>query len=205
MGIMEKNEKVLYIIAGANGSGKSTLAKTLLAERQLEFLNADEIAKEIAPNAINSVPVTAGKEYFKRLYRFFELNKSFAVESTLSGNNIIKIIDRAKEQNYKVIIAYSFLQNCTACIERVEKRVKNGGHNVPEEDIVRRYYKSVVNFWDKYRFMADEWNLFYNGYEYGALMVSFGFKKDNIVIIDEEMHSNFIRAYKFAKEKVNDI
>lgn len=200
MGIMEKNEKVLYIIAGANGSGKSTLAKTLLAERQLEFLNADEIAKEIAPNAINSVPITAGKEYFKRLYCFFELNKSFAVESTLSGNNIIKIIDRAKEQNYKVIIAYSFLQNCTACIERVKIRVENGGHNVPKEDIVRRYYKSVVNFWDKYRFIADEWSIFYNGCEYTPMIVSYGIQ-DSFNVINQEIQDKFYNEYKIAKEK----
>lgn len=200
---MKKNEKVLYIIAGANGSGKSTLAKTLLAEKQLEFLNADEIAKEIAPNAINSVPITAGKEYFKRLYRFFELNKSFAVESTLSGNNIIKIIDRAKEQNYKVIIAYSFLSNCMTCIERVEKRVKNGGHNVPKEDIVRRYYKSIVNFWDKYRFIADRWNLFYNGFDYTPIMISYGLK-NSFFVVNHQMQEDFNSVYNQAKGEARD-
>jgi len=144
---MQNKDKLLYIIAGANGSGKSTLAEVLLKEKELEFLNADEIAKEIAPNAINSVPVSAGKEYFKRLAEFFENNKSFAVESTLSGNNIVRIINQARKQNYKIILVYSFLQNCTNCIERVKFRVKNGGHNVPEEDIIRRYYKSIINFW----------------------------------------------------------
>ena len=52
--------KVLYIISGANGSGKSTLAEVLLKEKQLKFLNADEIAKEISPNAIDKVPILAG-------------------------------------------------------------------------------------------------------------------------------------------------
>jgi predicted ABC-type ATPase len=64
---MQDDHKLLYIIAGANGSGKSTLANVLLKEKNLEFLNADEIAKEIAPDAINSVPISAGKLYFKRL------------------------------------------------------------------------------------------------------------------------------------------
>ena len=62
-----KDNKLLYIIAGANGSGKSTLAEVLLKEKKLEFLNADEIAKQIAPDAINSVPISAGKIYFQRL------------------------------------------------------------------------------------------------------------------------------------------
>ena len=179
---MANNDKILYIIAGANGSGKSTLAKVLLKEKNLEFLNADEIAKEICPNAINSVPVSAGKEYFKRLNLFLKLNKSFAVESTLSGNNIARIIEKARKQDYKIILLYSFLQNSTACIERVEKRVRNGGHNVPREDIVRRYYKSIIKFWDKYRYLVDEWNLFYNGYDYAPIIVSFGsFDKINAI------------------------
>ncbi len=166
----------LYIIAGANGSGKSTFAEVLLKEKKLEFLNADEIAKEISPDAINSVPISAGKEYFKRLNAFFRLNKSFAIETTLSGNNIVRIINKAEQQNYKITLVYSFLQNCTTCIARVKQRVENGGHDVPEEDIIRRYYKSIVKFWDKYRFMVDKWTLFYNGYDYAPMIVSFGVK-----------------------------
>lgn len=195
--------KTLYIIAGANGSGKSTLAEVLLKEKNLEFLNADEIAKEIAPEAINSVPISAGKIYFKRLDEYFKNNKSFAVESTLSGNNIARIIKKARMQNYKIILIYSFLQNCTTCIERVQKRVKNGGHNVPEEDIIRRYYKSVIKFWDEYRFIVDEWTLFYNGYDYAPVIVAFG-TMDNFYIINKEMQNNFNSILKLAKEEIND-
>lgn len=197
------NKKLLYIIAGANGSGKSTLAEVLLKEKNLEFLNADEIAKEISPNAINSVPIKAGKEYFKRLKMFFDDNKSFAVESTLSGNNIVKIINTARAKNYKIILVYSFLQNCTTCIERVKKRVENGGHNVPETDIIRRYYKSIVKFWDKYRLLVDEWTMFYNGYDYAPIIASFGTNED-FTIINKEMQMNFDRIYKLAKEEIND-
>lgn len=198
-----KNNKLLYIIAGANGSGKSTLAEVLLKEKNLEFLNADEIAKEIAPDAINSVPISAGKIYFQRLDEYFRNNKSFAVESTLSGNNIVRIINKAQKQNYKIILVYSFLQNCTTCIERVKKRVENGGHNVPEEDIIRRYYKSVVKFWNKYRLIVDEWTMFYNGYDYAPVIVSFG-EKDNFDIINKEMQHNFESILKLAKEEIND-
>ena len=198
---MKLNEKQLYIIAGANGSGKSTLAEVLLPVKKLEFLNADEIAKEIAPNAINSVPISAGKVYFERLNEFFKNEKSFAVESTLSGNNIVRIINKAKSQNYKIVLVYSFLDNCTNCIERVKKRVKNGGHNVPEEDIIRRYYKSIIKFWDEYRLLVDEWSLFYNGYDYAPTIVSYG-KTKYCVIINEEAQENFNRIYRFSKEKI---
>lgn len=199
---MHYKDKVLYIIAGANGSGKSTLAEVLLKEKNLAFLNADEIAKEIAPNAINSVPISAGKEYFKRLAEFFKENLSFAVESTLSGNNITRIINKAESQNYKTILVYSFLQSCTACIKRVKTRVKNGGHDVPEEDIIRRYYKSLVKFWDKYRLQVDDWTLFYNGYDYAPVVVSFG-KKDKYDIINKEKQELFYNIYKIAKDEIH--
>ncbi len=199
---MHYKDKVLYIIAGANGSGKSTLAEVLLKEKNLAFLNADEIAKEIAPNAINSVPISAGKEYFKRLAEFFKENLSFAVESTLSGNNITRIINKAESQNYKTILVYSFLQSCTACIKRVKTRVKNGGHDVPEEDIIRRYYKSLVKFWDEYRLQVDDWTLFYNGYDYAPVVVSFG-KKDKYDIINKEKQELFYNIYKIAKDEIH--
>lgn len=95
-------------------------------EKQLKFLNADEIAKEISPDAINKVPISAGKIYFQRLQEILNSNKSFAVESTLSGNNIIKIIEKAKQKNYRIVLVYSFLQNCATCIARVKNRVKMG-------------------------------------------------------------------------------
>lgn len=200
---MNGNSKLLYIIAGANGSGKSTLAEVLLKEKNLDFLNADEIAKEISPNAINKVPISAGKVYFKRLEQYFINNISFAVESTLSGNNIIRIIEKAKKQNYKIILVYSFLPNCTLCIERVQKRAQNGGHNVPEEDIIRRYYKSILNFWTKYRNMTDEWTLFYNGYDYAPSIVSFG-QEENYDIINKELQNKFESIFNFAKEKIEN-
>jgi len=197
---MNKDRKLLYIIAGANGSGKSTLASMLLKEESLEFLNADEIAKEISPNSIDSVPISAGKEYFKRLDTFFNLNKSFAVESTLSGNNIKRIIEKAKLKNYKIILVYSFLQNCAVCIKRVKNRVKNGGHNVPETDIIRRYYKSIFKFWNEYRFLVDEWSLFYNGYDYAPMLVSFG-KMENYQVINNDKQNKFCSIIETAKDK----
>ena len=184
------NKKTLYIIAGANGSGKSTLAETILEKCNLKFLNADDIAREISPDAIDKVPITAGKIYFKRLNEYFNKNISFAVESTLSGNNIFRIISRAKQQNYKIILIYTFLKNCSICIERVKNRVKNGGHNVPEKDIIRRYYKSLIKFWNEYKNNVDEWTLFYNGFEYAPIIVSYGIKND-YVIMNTELQEQF--------------
>ena len=192
-------QKELYIIAGANGSGKSTLAEIILKEKHLEFLNADEIAREISPDAIDKVPITAGKEYIKRLNSYFNDDKSFAVESTLSGKNIISIINRAKKQNYKIVLVYIFLNSCTTCIERVNTRVQNGGHSVKEEDIIRRYYRSIANFEDIYKDMVDEWMLFYNGFEYVPFLVSYK-NNEKYDIINTELQTKFSEILKISRE-----
>lgn len=190
--------KELYIISGANGSGKTTLANIVLKEKDLKFLNADEIAKEISPDAIDKVPITAGKEYIRRLNKYFDDNISFAVESTLSGKNIINVIERARKQNYKIILIYIFLSSCTTCIERVKTRVQNGGHNVKEEDIIRRYYRSIVNFNDIYKDKVDEYMVFYNGYEYVPFLVSYK-NKEKCDIMNIEMQNKFNDILKEAR------
>ena len=63
------DKPILYIIAGANGGGKSTLASELLPSENLEFLNADEVAKEICPEKIESVKIQAGKIVLKKLIK----------------------------------------------------------------------------------------------------------------------------------------
>jgi len=129
--------KQLFIIAGANGSGKSTLASELLVEKKLEFVNADEIARAINPDDMQAVRIQAGKEVFKKIDKMLLQKKSFAIETTLSGNFLVKTINQAKTQGYNTVLIYTFLKNPETCIERIKIRVK--------EDVVRRYYRSKKN------------------------------------------------------------
>lgn len=191
---MKNYPKYLYIIAGANGSGKSTLATELLPEEKLEFVNADEIAKEICPQNIESVRITAGKEAYKRLNSFFEKNISFAIETTLSGNNYVKTIETARKLNYNVVLIYSFVETPDICINRIKARVLSGGHNIPDEDVIRRFYRSKNNFWNKYKNIVDEWAIFFNG-ESKFIQVA---KSDNlnIEILNETLYNEFIEGIK---------
>ena len=50
-----KSEKMLYIVAGANGSGKTTFAMSFSKLENLDFINADEIAKKFDPNDIQNI------------------------------------------------------------------------------------------------------------------------------------------------------
>lgn len=156
---MSKN---LTIISGANGSGKTTLAKTLTAQYDLNFINADEIAKEIDPNNKTGGELAAGRVFFRRINKQIELGKSFAIESTLSGLYLKRLISQVKERGYNVELIYIFLQNPEVCIERIHERVLKGGHFVPREAVIRRYYRSKNNFWNIYRYLVNSWYLVYN-------------------------------------------
>lgn len=181
---------ILYIIAGANGSGKSTLASELLPAKTLDFLNADEIAKEICPEHIESVKIQAGKLVLKKLEQLLAKKSSFAIETTLAGKNHIKTIQRAKELRYKIVLIYSYLDNVEMCENRIKIRVLNGGHDIPKEDIIRRFYRSKENFWNLYKDMVDEWNLFYNGLSEYTL-VAHG-ENRIIEIYNEGLYNSFI-------------
>jgi len=155
--------KTLYIIAGANGSGKTTFALNYTALNNLHFINADEIAKTYDPNDISKYKIKAGKEFFRQLEVNLDGDKSFMIESTLSGKYLKDIILQAKEKNFQIVLIYLFLETEEENISRVANRVLNGGHNVPENDIKRRYKRSKNLFWNSYKQMVNNWMLFFNG------------------------------------------
>ena len=189
--------KTLYLIAGANGSGKTTLARELLEGEDIPFLNADEIAQKLCPRNIKEVQITAGKKMFALLDTYAKNNQSFALETTLSGNLYTKIINKLKENGYRVHLVYVFLDNPELCIERIKIRVKEGGHYIPNGNVIRRYRRSVRNFWQIYRTMVDDWTLYYNGPQ-KALLIAAG-EGDKIDIADEILYNAFMERVKHDK------
>ena len=190
--------KKLFIISGANGSGKTTFSKNLTAELGIYFLNADEIAKEIDPNNTTGGEVAAGKIFFKRMKKFFADDQSFALESTLSGKYLQKIISSAKEKGYQIELIYIFLENPTVCIERIKERVLNGGHHVPGNAVVRRFYRSKNNFWNTYKNIVNRWFLIYNSeLVFKEFCIGTG---DQYTVNDVSVFNEFIKDVEIANE-----
>ena len=79
------------------------------------------------------------------------------------------------------------------CENRIKIRVLNGGHNIPKEDIIRRFYRSRENFYKIYKNLVDEWVLFYNGNSNYIKVAEFS--KNKIEILDETMYNNFIKDF----------
>lgn len=151
-----ESKKVL-VIAGPNGAGKTTTALELISTSPFlyEFLNADEIAKGLAPKHPESVVLTASKLMIKRLKELLDDNRNFAFETTLSGKNYERHLNRAKLKGYDVLLFFLWLSSPEQAIKRVAQRVSQGGHHIPKDVIIRRYYAGLKNLLDCYLPLAD--------------------------------------------------
>lgn len=132
--------KKILMIAGPNGAGKTTMTFELIKSCSMlyEFINADEIARGLAPKHPESMALTASKLMIQRLHALLNANQSFAFETTASGKNYIKHLKSAKEKGYELCLTFLWLSKPEEAIRRVAQRVKQGGHHVPEETVVRR-------------------------------------------------------------------
>lgn len=155
----------ICIIGGCNGAGKSTLARELLPRLGIgRFLNADLIAKGLSPVNPALAAFTAGRRLLEEAASLIEARGSFALESTLSGKTYVKLLREAKERGYRVVLHYIMIGSASQAVERVRLRVLTGGHHVPEDDIRRRFQRSVRHFLDDYLPLADEWGLWDNAH-----------------------------------------
>lgn len=153
----------LLVVAGPNGAGKTTLAREYESTKHILYVGADAIAESIAPSNPEGARFEAGRQFLQVVHDCLSRAEPMVVETTLSGRSFRRTIFKAKEMGYSVAIAYLFLESEAACIARVSERVRKGGHRVPDDDVRRRFSRSLVNFWNTYRKMADTWILLYNG------------------------------------------
>src|SRR5688572_18105151 len=137
----------IYILAGCNGAGKTTCAFSILPDilESNEFVNADLIAKGISPFNESSVSFEAGRIMLTRIKELMVLKKDFVFETTLSTISYVKLLNEAKNHGYTVHLFYFWLKSQELAIKRVKRRVERGGHNIPEDIIIRRYHKSLLN------------------------------------------------------------
>lgn len=151
--------KTLYIIAGCNGAGKTTASITILPEilQCEEFVNADEIAKAISPFHPESVAIAAGKIMLDRIEKLMDGEHSFSIETTLSTKSYVNLVRKAQSRGFVVQLLFFWLPTPEAAIQRVAKRVSEGGHNIPQEVIIRRYYAGINNLFHLFMGIVDAW------------------------------------------------
>jgi predicted ABC-type ATPase len=146
----------IFMISGPNGAGKTTTALSFISSEMIdEFINADEIARGLAPLHPESMALTASKLMLKRLRELLEAKKSFAFETTGAGVNYVRHLRQAQEVEYEIFLLFLWLPSPDLAVERVANRVKQGGHYIPEGTIRRRYFAGLKNLIKHYLPLVD--------------------------------------------------
>ncbi len=181
------------IVAGPNGAGKTTFVREYLETHSgLDYLSADDIALELSPSRPETVYLSAGKIYFRRLRTLLSLGQSFVTEVTLSSSRLGRHIAAFHEAGYEVELVFIHLESAELCVARVAERVRKGGHPVPPRDIRRRYGRSVTNFWTRYRAAVDGWFLMQNSFQSFSL-VAYG-TRGSLIVEDAALYDTFLRG-----------
>ncbi len=188
-------EKNLYIISGPNGAGKTTASYSVLPKilQCREFVNADEIARGLSPFNPESVAIEAGRLMLNRISELLRRNESFSIETTLSTRSYFRLVEKAHQQGYEVTLLFFWLKSPEQAIERVAERVRKGGHNIPREMIVRRYYEGIDNLFNIYMPIVDTWILVDNSVTPRSIIASGGHNQQ--VIVRNKVEFNNIKAY----------
>jgi predicted ABC-type ATPase len=170
--IRRRSTKKIIIIAGPNGAGKTTFASQfLLAEGDCPtFINADLIARGLSPFAPERSAFQAGKIMLAEIARRVKQNESFAFETTLSGLNYARHIHHWRSSGYYVKLVFLSLPSADLAIARMRSRVAQGGHNITEEVVRRRFEAGLLNFRQVYCELVNSWVLYDNEQQEPKLM-----------------------------------
>ena len=157
-------DKKIIIIAGPNGAGKTTFARSFLPQEAQcpRFINADLIAAGLSPFAPETAAIKAGRLMLEEVAACVGRGESFAFETTLSGLGYLRHIDQWHAQGYRVDLYFFALPSAEAAVARVAERVSQGGHDIPEPVIRRRFVTGRRNFDQHYKTKVDTWALYDN-------------------------------------------
>ncbi|OGR64986.1 MAG: hypothetical protein A2X31_07440 [Elusimicrobia bacterium GWB2_63_22] len=161
---MKKASRNVYVVAGPNGAGKTTFAREFLPNYAHcpNFVNADLIAQGLSPFRPRAAAIKAGKLVLKSIEEFSSAGVDFGFETTLSGRTHLSLFRRLEAKGYKVHLYFLWVPAPELSLLRVKNRVLTGGHDVPSGDVVRRFARSVSNFFGVCKDAVSTWMLFDN-------------------------------------------
>jgi predicted ABC-type ATPase len=182
----------VIVLAGPNGAGKSTLAPALLRDwlGLAEFVNADTIAAGLAAFAPERAAIEAGRVMLKRMHELAAQRVNFAFETTLATRSYAPWLNRLRSEGYLVHLLFIWLRSPALAVARVRERVRDGGHDVPEEIVERRYHKGPHNLLTIYQLLANTWVVYDNSARRNPVIVANG---------SGETVSNIYRLEQWAK------
>ena len=157
-------DKRIFIIAGPNGAGKTTFALEFLPREAdcPDFINVDLIAAGLSPFDPDRASIRAGRLMLTEIRNRVQAGKSFAFETTLSGHAYARLIPKWRAAGYFVKLIFLNLPTPELAVARVAARVAQGGHDVAESVIRRRFDSGLRNFMELYRPLVNRWEWYDN-------------------------------------------
>lgn len=166
---IESEAPLFLLLAGPNGAGKSTFYRTQIKdnpffanidfinwdEENKKFLSEPETAKQLAlctPDSPQAETIkrhcmlNSGKEIINKISKHIQNKQSFIYETVSASNTHLKIMKQAKKEGFRVASIFIGLSSKSLSFARVQQRVASGGHDVPKEDIMRRYQIIIEKF-----------------------------------------------------------
>ena len=151
--------KTYTIVAGVNGAGKSSLTGVLRTEitNLGKIVDVDKIIVKCGGNVLEG-----GKKSIELIDECLEKEVCFTQETTLSGHRILATVKKAIEKGYYIRLYYVGLNTVEESLVRIENRVKKGGHNIPDADVIRRFGKrfedlvAILQYCDEATFYDNE-------------------------------------------------
>jgi predicted ABC-type ATPase len=147
----------VFMIGGPNGAGKTTASMVLLPKflDVFEFVNTDEIAHGLNPVKPETAQVSAGRIMIERIKYLTEAKKKFAFETTCAGHYHLETLKACHVAGYRTHMVFYWLPSADMALQRVKYRVQQGGHDIPEATIRRRYTAGLRNLVHYYLPVVD--------------------------------------------------
>jgi predicted ABC-type ATPase len=188
----------LFVIAGPNGAGKTTVAPRLLADhRRVEaFVNADNIAADLAGDAGSAVDFRAGRIMLRHLDELSGKGLDLAFETTLASRSLLPRIGAMRERGYLFHLIFLWLPSADMAVQRVTARVRDGGHSIQEAVVRRRYDRGLGNFFNRYRPIADSWLMLDNSGVSEPLLIAWRDVGGPVRIERDDMWVNLRNRYE---------
>ena len=189
-----------YVIAGPNGAGKTTFAMTYLPKIGcLNFLNADNIARGLSPLNVESALPQASRIFLQMMTESITARKDFSFKTTLSGKAHLQTLKRLKATGWRIELFYLWLPNAGTSALRVEYRVKQGGHDVPRNVMIRRFPRSIANL-AEYVEVCDTVCRFDNSREKSVILA--GNDTTALAVLQEAVHEELSRKTRLGQRAV---
>lgn len=185
----------IFIFGGCNGSGKTTIANTILSTfSNVEFVNADIIAAQLNPNNVDAAAIQASRLMIERLNTLSLKRANFAFETTLAARTFAKFLRDCQTEGYRINLIYVWLESVELAINRVKKRVKSGGHDIPVEVIRRRYERGKNNLTQLYLPLANRFQAYDNSTTDSSLIAYRSNLEQGVVIIKQDKWNQIVNS-----------